>query len=133
MPIYIYKYKVNKDKLIGFGEMKTEIFFPNEKCLEVYSKAHNVITKYAIPIASALADDIFIAGCDGAKIEENGDMLYEHSADKQALVRNAEVLNHYAFFEQIVHFGEEKGKKYHSITKSYIPVLKGKMCVDAEL
>lgn len=133
MPIYIYKYKVNKERLIGFMEMKTEIFFPNDKCLELYSKAHNVITKYAIPIASALADEICISGCDGAKVEENGDMIYEHSADAQAVVRNTEVLNHYAFFEQIIQFGEEKGKKYHSITKSFIPVLQERMCVDIEL
>lgn len=121
--IYIYKYNLNMNKIIGFSETKNEMFFPNGRCLKLYSKAHNVITKYAIPIASALTDIIYISGCDGAEIGENGEMIYNHSADAKQIIEKMEVLNHYAYFKQIIEFGEKKCKIYKSITNSYVPVL----------
>ena len=127
VPLYIHKYGLNEEKIIGFSEMKSEIFFPNSKCLEVYSKAHNVITKYAIPIASALTDEIYIAGCDGAKINEKGEMVYEHSADLDEIIEKMEVLNHYSYFKQVIEYGEKKHKTYKPITNSYIPVLADKI------
>lgn len=122
-PLYIYKYNLNMNKIIGFSETKNEMFFPNGRCLKLYSKAHNVITKYAIPIASALTDIIYISGCDGAEIGENGEMIYNHSADAKQIIEKMEVLNHYAYFKQIIEFGEKKCKIYKSITNSYVPVL----------
>lgn len=126
IPLYIYKYKLNEDKVIGFSEMRSEIFFPSENCLELYSKAHNVITKYAVPIASALSDSIYISGCDGAKKEE-GKMIFEHLADDKQVLKKMEVLNHYAYFKQIIEYGERLHKVYKTITNSYIPVLKHRL------
>ena len=95
--------------------------------MEVYSKAHNVITKYAIPIASALTDKIYIAGCDGAKTNEKGEMVFEHSEELDCVMEKMDVLNHYSYFKQVIEYGEKKHKIYKSITNSYIPVLKGKL------
>lgn len=127
MPICLQKYKLDEEKVVGFHEMKRELCFPNQDDLELYSKAHNVITKYAIPIASALTDEILISGCDGARMLDNGDLVYDHADAVVATNKKNEVLNHYAFFRQIVEYGESKGKHYCSITKSYVPALQERM------
>ena len=126
LPICLQKYSLDSAKVVGFHEMKDEMSIPIQEDLELYSKAHNVITKYAIPIASTLTEEVYISGCDGASILDNGDLVYNHADDVLAINKKNEVLNHYSFFRQVIEYGESKGKKYYSITKSYIPILQEK-------
>lgn len=129
IPLYTERYGADKSKLIGFSEDRTELGFPTNERLSVYSKAHNVITRYGIPIASALCDEIYISGCDGTKISKEEKLEWKHSEDDKAgkeeniTVAKREILNHYAFMEELMAYGESQGKKYFSIVESYIPAL----------
>ncbi len=102
--------------------------------MSVYSKAHIVITRYGIPIASALCDEIYIAGCDGTKISKEEKLEWKHSQKDQKeeeeniTVAKQEILNHYAFMEELLTYGESKGKKYFSFVESYIPALSSRRC-----
>lgn len=124
MPYMERKQNLNREKMIGFSENKSEICFPTINDLNVYSKAHNVLTRYAIPIASSLSDIVFIAGCDGAKMDNNGKLVVEHSEDKTFEICQQDVINHYSYVEQILEYGEEKNKSYYVLTNSNIPALK---------
>ena len=134
IPLYVEAYGADENKLIGFSEDRTELSFPTKEQLSVYSKAHNVITRYGIPIASALCDEIYIAGCDGTKISKEEKLEWKHSQKDQKeeeeniTVAKQEILNHYAFMEELLTYGESKGKKYFSFVESYIPALSSRRC-----
>ena len=123
MPLLKSRYPQIESILIGMDESATEVCFPNSELCSVYAKAHNVITKYAIPIASALTQKIYIAGCDGAKIVGNTNEWAHCDGTEAVSLRQAYILEHYAYFEELLQYGEAEGKEYISLTASYIPAL----------
>lgn len=127
--ILIHWYPKLRGKIIGLEMTAPHIQFPNVDDLCIYRKAGNVITNIALPIASSMASVVYISGCDGAKKIADENTLWEHSqtAAEDLIVDtnyNKDILEqHNIFFEEFVRYGEEQGKKYYSITTSYIPCL----------
>ena len=48
--------------------------------------------------------------------------------EENITVAKQEILNHYAFMEELLTYGESKGKKYFSFVESYIPALSSRRC-----
>ncbi len=129
-----YKYNLDKNKIIGLEFFSKEIIFPKKDKLEVYNSM-NVITSFSLPIASSLCNKIGIVGCDG----RDGNFKLQHSkyiiGDESKNFENHEkdidpdksrvfYYEHCTYWEKIILFGESLGKKYYSLTSSYIPALK---------
>ncbi|MDE7365869.1 MAG: hypothetical protein K2N24_00770, partial [Lachnospiraceae bacterium] len=123
MPVLEKRYPQIESILIGMDESASEVCFPNSERPSVYAKAHNVITKYAIPIVSALAQKIYIAGCDGARIVGNS-FEWDHCDGTKYMAAQALTLEHYGYFEELLQYGETVGKEYIPLTASNIPALK---------
>lgn len=129
---FLKRHPACKDKIIAVGLNAKTICFPTAKQLEVYRKAYNVITALAIPFASSLCDDVYIMGCDGMEMETDNAWEYADGIPTSVgIKRNVGVENWYSqyyrqhiqYMEDVIHYGEEKGKRYYNISKSYIPVL----------
>lgn len=127
MPCLKMRYPQIESILIGMDESATEICYPNSESRSVYAKAHNVITKYAIPIASALSQKIYIAGCDGAKIVGNSFEWNHCDGTKYILEQDDRTLGHYGYFEELLRYGEAEGKEYIPLTASNIPALERRL------
>lgn len=143
VPNYCYmlmvsKYKNIKNKIIGISEDSDVINFPTPDNMTIYAKAHNVITRFSVPIASSLSNNVIIIGCDGVKMDDNENKSFSHYAntasaiwlDKEPQQKNSYYIQHYMYFKELVEFGEIKGIRYISLTKSYIPVLEERYCED---
>jgi hypothetical protein len=127
------------DRVIGIPSRSelSEFHFPGPDELFVRSTG-NIMTLFMLPIASALADRIHVFGADGR--EENESYFWEHSSIAQYDgLMNSAVKEHPSFFRdqlyseyydkhtrlmgKLIKYGEEKRKKYSSITPSNIPAL----------
>ncbi|MDD3172599.1 MAG: hypothetical protein PHF63_02825 [Herbinix sp.] len=134
IPIIVARYPFVSDKIIGITENAEHIMFPSPEHRQVYAKAHNVITRMAVPLASYLTDTIYITGCDGVQIEEEGQQAFTYtegvnthkdiSQKKQSITY---FIQHNSFFKDIIEYGEKLGKQYYSLTSSYIPVLQERL------
>ena len=68
------------------------------------------------------------------KISKEEKLEWKHSQKDQKeeeeniTVAKQEILNHYAFMEELLTYGESKGKKYFSFVESYIPALSSRRC-----
>lgn len=122
MPLLAKRYHGIESILIGMDESATEIRYPDSELLFVCSKAHNVITKYAIPIASALVQKIYVSGCDGFKMVGNS-FEWDHCDGTRYQTEQSRVLDHYGYFEELLKYGEALGKEYIPLTASHIPAL----------
>lgn len=138
IPSYAYTYVVNKypqiiNKLVGLAENAKSINFPLPNKLSVYAKAHNVITRYSIPIASALAKKVYVLGCDGIDLGQSQKLRFDHYQGTEIVSTEKNYddielslvyfMNHYTFFRELIEYGEEVGVEYITITQSHIPVL----------
>jgi len=112
--------------------------FPTTEKLEVMG-TDNIMTKFMLPVASALTDHVRIVGADGRKEDES--YFWEHSDIGQYddELMNTTFKTHPAFFRdrvytdyyeehvemltEMIEVGERKGINYESITRSYIPCL----------
>lgn len=135
--IFINRYPQCKDKLIMVEFTTNGINFPSSDNMTIYRKAYNVITALALPIASSLSDEIYIYGCDGTRLDECKEgQLWTHNKElvkdknfvvsKKAREENWSVeyyMKHIAYFEEVLAYGEQLGKKYVSGSQSYIPAL----------
>lgn len=130
----IDRYPKVKNKIITIWLDSKEINFPYAKERSVLRKSFNVMTSMVIPIASALSDNIFIAGCDGYLLKDNvEEWKYDEKLQKSAELNRKigqmewekeNYKKHIKYFEEIIKFGEKKGKNYESISFSNIPILK---------
>lgn len=128
------------DKIPGHDE---SFNFPTTERFYV-RRAGSVLPSYMIPLASTACDDIYILGADGR--DPNGrkpDETYIWSYSKTCqfsddLMQTAfnthpayfrdrpytEVMDIYSDnYEELLQFGENCGKKYYSLTPSFIPPL----------
>lgn len=121
------------------GQNVDEPIFPTPNKLEVMSTG-NIMTLFMLPIASSLAEEVFIVGADGRK--ENESYFWEHNDDAQYddSVMKTAVDCHPSFFRDRVYtdyydqhvrtltdfieYGEASGIKYASLTESYVPCLR---------
>lgn len=127
-----------KDRIIGMKGKKGSFNFPTSDNLWIKSSA-NILTLYMLPVASSLTDEINIIGADGRNPDEK--YFWQHSKSAQfgdlmntvfethpSFFRDRDYKDYYDehcnFLNDLIEYGESKGKKYYSLTKSYIPALK---------
>jgi len=127
-----------KDRIIGMKDKKGDFNFPTTNKLWIKSSA-NILTLYMLPIASAIANDINIIGADGR--DPNEKYFWKHSSSAQfddlmqtvfdthpSFFRDRDYKDYYEehcnFLNALIEYGESRGKKYNSLTSSYIPALK---------
>lgn len=127
-----------KDRIIGMKGKKDSYNFPTSESLWIKGSA-NILTLYMLPIASSLTDEINIIGADGRNPDEK--YFWQHSKSAQfgdlmntvfethpSFFRDRDYKDYYdehcSFLNDLIEYGESKGKKYYSLTKSYIPALK---------
>ena len=127
------------DRVVGIRSVYDDAFrFPTADSLEVMGTA-NIMTKFMLPVASALADRVRIVGADGRK--ENESYFWEHSDVGQYddELMNTAFETHPAFFRdrvytdyyqqhvetltEMIEYGERRGVEYESVTPSYVPCL----------
>lgn len=111
--------------------------FPNSDDLTVMS-TNNIMTRYMVPVASSLTDEIYIIGADGREDDES--YFWEHSDEAQYTGLMETVVEchpsffrdriytdyykqHIETFSDMLDYGENQGKRYYSLTDSYIPCL----------
>jgi len=125
------------NKIPGHGE---EYNFPTPDKLYVRASANssNVMTIAMLPVASSVCEEIYIIGADGRKPDENyvwtyssssqlGDLMQTIFDTHPSLIRDSVYTDYYKehceFFENLLRYGESLGKRYYSLTPSYIPAL----------
>ena len=127
------------DRIIGIpGDSTLSNFhFPRPDELYVRSTG-NIMTLFMLPIASTLVDQIHVFGADGREKDES--YFWKHSSIAQYDgLMNSVVQTHPSFFRdrvyadyydehiellrELIEFGETRGKRYDSLTPSYVPVL----------
>ncbi|RKJ19097.1 hypothetical protein D7X48_15285 [bacterium D16-50] len=124
------------DRLIGV-ECGSAFRFPEEKNICV-GNTPNICTLFMLPFASAVCEEIGIAGCTGRSPDES--YFWKHNGRAQYLDLMQCVFDAYpsffrhqdyeGYYEQhcqqmkkLLEYGESLGKKYRNITTSFIPAL----------
>ncbi len=137
IPLLIKHYPELSGKVIGISNNADKFTHPSETNLKVKS-TRNILTEMMLPLASALCDDIEIAGCTGRNPDEN--FYWKHNGRTQylelmqsifdmypSLFRDQDYANYYDYHcqcvEGILEYGEKCGKQYKNLTTSYIPAL----------
>ncbi|MCP3851074.1 MAG: FkbM family methyltransferase [Gammaproteobacteria bacterium] len=155
VPLILKHYPQLKNKVIGLPG-SSSFNFPSIK--DFYAKGSaNILSLFMIPIASSIADNIFILGADGRKTNEKYFWKHSSSAQYDDKMENVFLMHpsffrdrnysdyyetHCDFLEKLIQFGEKNGKVYGSISKSYIPALEqrwiditknqSKLCIEIE-
>jgi hypothetical protein len=131
-------YPILKEHIIGMKVDSSSFNFPTATKFWVKGSA-NILTLYMLPIASTISNHINIIGADGRNPDEK--YFWQHSSTAQfgdlmqtvfdthpSFFRDRDYKDYYAehcvFLKELIEFGESKGKKYYSLTLSYIPALK---------
>lgn len=137
VPLVCNHFPELKDKIIGIPYGADTFTFPDMDNFYI-KKTGNILTELMLPIASALCDEIGIAGCTGRNPDET--YYWRHNPDTQYLDLMQSVFDmypsvfrdqkyddyykiHCRTVEEIMEFGERLGKKYINMTTSYIPAL----------
>lgn len=138
IPLFLKHYPQFRGYVIGIANNSKERCFPNEENLYV-KNAKNIVTEMMLPIASELCAEIGIFGCTGRAESET--FYWQHNDRTQykdlmqsifdtypSLFRDQGYANYYRIHcwnvEQLIKYGEAKGKKYYNYTTSFIPALK---------
>lgn len=140
--LLLRNYPQLSDRLIGV-EMRglPNPHFPSESELYVLGTS-NILTCLMLPLASGYSDNIFILGADGR--DPNERYFWKHSSSVQYDdLMNSVFSAHPSFFRdrdygdyykehcemvmKQIDFGESLGKKYYSLTNSFIPALSDRM------
>ena len=126
-----------REKLIGMRIMKSSINFPNKNKFYVNASG-NILTLFMLTLASSISNNIFILGADGRNPNENYFWKHSNAVQFEGLMdsvfkthpsffrdRSYEdyYKSHCKYLENLIEFGEEQGKKYLSLNKSYIAAL----------
>jgi len=136
VPLLLKHYPQLEQKIIGIST-GSQFNFPSVEDLKVKAAA-NILTLLMIPVASAIANEVYILGCDGRRKQE--DYFWKHSEQSQFVDRMQSAFSaHPSFFrdriyadyydehclvlESLLNYGEEQGKTYRSLTYSLIPAL----------
>lgn len=130
-----------KDRIIGMPSINADYNFPMTDMF--YTKhSSNILTLYMVPVASAIAQEIFIIGCDGRQKTENYFWKHNQNVQYGDLMKTVFDMHpsffadrvyedyydeHCEFLEKLIEYGEGMGKKYYSLTPSFIPVLEKRL------
>lgn len=130
-----------KNSIIGMKGKKDSYNFPTPQNLWIKSSA-NILTLYMLPTASSISNEINIIGADGRNPDEKyfwqhsksaqfGDLMHTVFETHPSFFRDRDYKDYYQehcqFLNDLIEYGEIKGKKYNSLTRSYIPALKVRM------
>lgn len=130
VPMLYLKYPQIKEQIVGFREDSELNRFPDIKN-QSYPGVENVVVSMCLPIASSLAENIFLIGCDGVK---NGSWNHANainyvdniSENNKKIIKRAyrsiedyeEIVNR--VYKKIFAIGEKQNKKYFSLVHSHI-------------
>ena len=149
VPLYLAHYPELESKVIGMGMpmhwmpvqwMPThvkEYNFPTPERFYVRASG-SIMTLFMLPVVSSVSKEIFIIGADGRQPDES--YFWRHSPSSQFddlmqtvvdthpsffrdRVYTDSYVEHCKFLEALIHYGESLGKRYYTLTPSYIPVL----------
>jgi len=137
VPLMLAHYPELAKNIIGI-KLSHNYNFPSPE--RFYTKGTaNILTLFMVPIASTISDNIFIIGADGREPSEK--YFWKHNSQAQyddkmesAFIAHPSFfrdriytdyyLNHVKTLDAMIHYGENKGKLYGSLTKSFIKPLK---------
>jgi hypothetical protein len=140
VPLLVHHYHQLASRVIGIPALqeRRDWNYPSPERFFVRA-TDNIITMYMLPVASAVADNIYILGADGVSPDgyaaewAHGRFWYPDKLVKSALETHpsaqrgmnlaAMYSSHCRTVEDVIEFGESKGKKYYTLAKSYIPAL----------
>lgn len=146
VPLLLSHYPELSERLIGMpvSHAARQWNFPTPERFFV-KVTSNIFTLYMLPIASAIADNIFILGADGIPSSKDMKQDWAHSkalSHFQHFMKTA-IDTHPTFssaidygylyrkhcrtVEDLVGFGESEGKKYYTLAESYIPALRERL------
>ena len=144
VPLLCEKNNKLAEHIIGLSMTAKDISIPKTGCREVYYKAVDVMTSLMLPIASALTDNIYISGCDGyPEKNENVQIIWEYDESIKNTARRFRqesekvgldtyvdygftYYNHTVYLKELIEKCEQEGKRYLTLTESYIPVFKNR-------
>ncbi len=129
-----------EENVIGMP-IVNNINFPSNTNFGVKSSA-NILTLYMLPVASSIAENIYILGADGR--QKNEKYFWKHSSIAQfddlmqsvfethpSFFRDRIYKDYYNkhvdYLTSLIHYGESNGKKYFTLGNTYIPVLKERL------
>lgn len=130
--------KEYSDKIIGIPfEREEGVCLDLSRNYFVYPYP-NILTLFMIPLACTFGKEVCIMGCDGRKLEDN-QYFWSHDKNSQFNSKMDEIKKaHPAFFKidyndyylqhiedlkNVINIGQENGKVFKNLTKSYIPIL----------
>jgi hypothetical protein len=136
IPLLLNYYPGLKNRVIGLGLTKS-FNFPTIKNPNIYG-TNSIATYFMLPIASSLSVNVFFIGADGRQPNEN--YWWKHNSNVQFTdlmktvfethpsffrdrIYSSDYKKHCKTFKQLVEYGESRNIHYHSLTKSFIPVL----------
>ena len=126
------------DRIVAIPQQHLKEFNFNLRKNYMLKGIDNVLTLMLLPVGATFTDEINILGCDGRKPDE--DYFWQHSKQSQFNEHMDGIkLCHPGFFDHVVYEdyyeqhcenletmlsqGESVGKKFNSLTTSYIPAL----------
>lgn len=144
LPYYLAHYPHLRQRIIGMPIRRftiklsiKEFNFPTPECFFV-RLSHNILTLFMLPVASSVADEVYIIGADGRKPGENyfwqhsptaqyGDLMQTVFETHPSFFRDRNYAGYYQahcrFLAGLLRYGESLGKKYYTLTPSLIPAL----------
>lgn len=140
VPLLLAHYPQLIERIIGMeiAYKGREVNFPTLEKFFVKG-AESIVTLFMIPVASGVSNNIFLMGADGRNPNEN--YFWKHSSSAQYddlmetvfdthpsffrdRVYSEGYDKHCKYMESVFQYGEKLGKKYYSLTPSYIPALR---------
>ncbi len=137
VPLLIGNYPEIKSRIIGLRRSE-KISFPSSDAMFV-KPSGSIITFIMLPLATSLAEKVYILGADGRGKSEN--YFWKHNNKVQlenlkesvftthpSFFRDRDYADHYKehcdYLEEVIKKGENEGTNYYSLTESFIPALK---------
>lgn len=141
MPLLLTHYPQLAPYVIGLEARNTKEYnFPTVTDFFVKGSS-NILTLYMLPIASAFANEIYIIGADGR--QKSDKYFWKHNSASQfndlmeavfethpSFFRDRIYTDYYdehcEFMKNLIEYGEKCGKRYYTLTPSYIPILQNR-------
>lgn len=140
VPLMLTHYPDLETNIIGMKQKK-KCNFPSLESFHT-TTSNNILLKFMLPTASALADEIYIIGADGR--EKGEKYFWKHNSTVQFddlmesafnthpsffrdRIYSAYYKKYCRHFENLISYGESSGKKYYSLTPSHISALKKRL------